>query len=227
MVGTFVNAGAIIAGSLAGLIVGRRLPEAISDTVMQGVGLFTVFLGLRMAGGTENPVLVLVSLAVGTVIGSLIDIERRLDGLGQRLKRIAPDAAGATFTQAFVASSLLYCVGPMAVMGAIQDGLTGDWSVLATKSLMDGITSCAYASSLGLGVGFSALPILLYQGAITMLAGTVKPLMTDPVLREMTAVGGILVLGIGWNLAMRARFRIGNMLPAVFVAAAAAFFLAS
>ncbi|MCR4425492.1 MAG: DUF554 domain-containing protein [Firmicutes bacterium] len=222
MVGTIINVVSVVAGSCIGLAFGHRLPSRISETVMQAMGLFTFFIGLRMAWGTADPFMLLLSLVAGTTLGSALDIEGRLDRLGERIRQRVGAADGGSFTQGFVAASLLYCVGPMAIMGSLQDGLSGDFTVLATKSVMDGTASVALSSGLGAGVAFSALPLLAYQGSISLMAGALRPLMTEAVVREMTAAGGILMLGIGLNLILRTRVRVANMIPALFGAALAA-----
>ena len=225
MWGTFINVAAVLGGSVVGLLVGKRLPSRVSDAVMPTMGLFTLFLGIKTAFETENSMIVLFSLVIGTVIGSLIDIERHLDRLGEFLKRRVGSNGSGDFTQGFVTACILYCVGPMAIMGAIQDGLLKDSSILITKSVMDGVSSIAYSSSLGVGVAFSAIPLLIYQGLMSLLATWVSPLMSASVIAEMSATGGVLLMAIVLNLTLKSKIKVGNMLPSLFVAIAIAAFM--
>lgn len=218
MIGTVINVAAVVLGTALGLLLKGRIPSRTSQGIVQAIGLFTMLIGLRMAWGTHDPFMLLIGLASGTVVGSLIDIESRLESMGAQLKSRYAEGE-SLFTQGFVTASLLFGVGPMAIMGSLQDGLTGDYTILTTKSLMDGISSIPLAASLGMGVGFSAIPILVYQGGISLGAGLLKAVMTEPVVREMTAVGGVLILGIGFNLLLNARVKVGNMLPALLTAA--------
>ena len=222
MWGTFINVAAVLGGAVVGLLVGKRLPSRVSDAVMPTMGLFTLFLGIKTAFETENSMIVLFSLVIGTVIGSLIDIERHLDRLGEFLKRRVGSNGSGDFTQGFVTACILYCVGPMAIMGA----LLGDSSILITKSVMDGVSSIAYSSSLGVGVAFSAIPLLIYQGLLSLLATWVSPLRSASVIAEMSATGGVLLMAIGLNLTLKSKIKVGNMLPSLFVAIAIAAFMA-
>ncbi|BAS26035.1 DUF554 domain-containing protein [Limnochorda pilosa] len=218
MTGTWINVAAVLAGSLVGLALRRTLPERVAGTVLQGVGLAVLLIGAQMSLETGNVLLPLFSLALGAAVGEALDLEAALERLGEGLqRRVARLDPGGRFTEAFVTPTLLFLVGPMAIMGAINDGLLGDSSLLVTKSLLDGITALALASTLGVGVVFSAIPVLLYQGAIALAAGTARALFTDPVVREMTATGGLLVIGIGINMLRLGSMRVGNLLPALAV----------
>jgi hypothetical protein len=219
--GTLVNVALIVVGSALGLLVGGRLPERLRVTLMAGLGLFTLGLGLQQFLKTSNPILVLVSIVVGIVLGEAARLEDRLQELGAwleaRLTRGAQDSS-SRFVQGFLTSSLLYCVGPMAILGSIQDGLTGDFRLLATKGVMDGIASLTLASTLGVGVVLSALPVLVYQGGLTLLAGWAQAGLTPAMIAELTAAGGVMMMGIALNLLEVRRVRVGNMLPALVVA---------
>jgi uncharacterized protein len=218
LLGTAVNVAAIVLGSIVGLLLRQRLPRRITTILTQGLGLVTALIGIKMMLVTENVLIVLLSVIAGGVVGELIQIERRLDAFGVRIEKRLSRQRG-TFAKAFVTSSLLYCVGPLAILGALQDGLRGDYTVLLTKSGLDGIASVAFASTLGIGVLFSALPVLAYQGSLTIGASLLAPYLTTSVVNEMTATGGLLILGIGLNMLKVTKIKVGNMLPAILVAA--------
>ena len=218
LLGTLANVAAIAIGTLVGFVLKKRLPERINSIAIQGLGLVTALLGLKMMITTQNALIVLVSIIIGGALGELLRIEERLDRLGARVEARFSKERG-TFAKAFVTSSLLYCVGPMAVVGALQDGLRGDYSILLTKSVMDAIASVAFASTLGIGVLFSTLPVAAYQGGITIGASLLEPYLTSSMVTEMTATGGLLILGIAMNLLQITKIRIGNLLPAILVAA--------
>ncbi|MGI6418504.1 MAG: DUF554 domain-containing protein [Thermoguttaceae bacterium] len=218
MLGTIVNAAAIIAGGVLGSLLRSGLPANIKAIVMQGVSLTVILIGLSMAIKTENVLVVVLSIVIGGILGELLKIEDLLDRFGRRLEQRFGGGDGA-FTKGFVTASLVYCVGAMAIMGPLDSGLTGRHTILFVKSILDGVTAVVFASSMGVGVAFSALPVFLYQGAITLAATAVKPLLTDGIIREMTATGGLLIFAIGLNmLTERLQIKVGNLLPAVFVA---------
>jgi uncharacterized membrane protein YqgA involved in biofilm formation len=218
LLGTVINVAAIAGGTLAGLLLGRRLSKPISSIMIQALGLMVMLVGGKMIMTATNPLVVLVSLVVGAVLGEWLGIERRLDQIGSKVeKRFS--RKGGTFAKAFVTASLLFCVGPLAVLGALQDGLTGDISLLLTKSGLDGISSIAFAATLGIGVLFSTIPLLLYQGGITLGASMLEPYLSTAVVNAITATGGLLVIGIGLNILQVAKIRVGNMLPAILIAA--------
>jgi len=222
MTGTLLNIIAILIGGSLGMMIGARLPEHIRHTVVAGLGLFTAAMGIQMFLKTENPIVVLISLLVGGLLGEWWRIEDRLHNLGTFLEaRFAGGGAdqGRRFLRGFLTSSLLFCTGPMAILGAIQDGTSGDFTLLAIKSILDGFASLAFASSLGVGVLFSALMILVYQGGISILAAQAQALMTATMMNEMTAVGGILLIGIAMSSLLEIKsIRVGNFVPALFVA---------
>jgi hypothetical protein len=222
--GTLVNTAAVVAGSLAGAVIGKRLPERIKTIVMQALGLSVVLIGLQMALSGTRPLLVIGSLLAGAVTGELMDIEKAVASLGEWLKRrFRSDSS--TFVQGFVTASILYCTGAMVIVGSIRDGTVGDPSILYIKSLLDGVASVAFASSLGLGVAFSALSIFVVQGSITLLASQLMFLQEPAVIEAVTATGGLLILGIGINILEIKQIRVGNLVPALLYAILAALYI--
>ena len=218
LTGTIVNVAAISAGALVGRYAGRFIPERIRMTVMAGLGLTVILIGLQMALKSMHPMIVIGSLILGGILGELLQIEACLESFGSWLQRRF--AGAGNVAEGFVAATLLFCVGAMAIMGALQDGLTGTPTILYAKAALDGVASIALASTLGIGVLFSALSVALYQGGITLAAESAKSLLTDTVVLEMNAVGGLLIVAIGLDLIGVKRLPVGNMLPAVFVAVA-------
>jgi uncharacterized membrane protein YqgA involved in biofilm formation len=217
MLGTLVNTGAIVMGSAIGLGMGPRMPERIKLILMQGLGLSVMVIGLRMTLEAEHALLAIASLLLGGLTGELLHIEQRLENLAETLRHTLR-AESSRFVEGFVTATLLYLTGAMTIVGSIQDGTVGDSSLLLIKSLLDGVASVALASSMGIGVMFSALPVLLVQGGITLLAGQLAFLSEPAVLDAVNATGGLLILGIGINLLDLGRIHIGNLLPAVFYA---------
>lgn len=222
MTGTLLNIATVIAGSIIGLVFGSRIPAKLKDTVISGMGLFTVAMGLQMFLNTENPLIVLGAILIGTLLGEWWRIEDGLHRLGEILeKRFSreEDDGSTKFVRGFLTASLLFCVGPMTILGSIQDGLTGDYNLLAVKSVLDGFASIAFASTLGIGVAFSSLIILVYQGGISLLAGQLNAIVNASMMNELTAAGGVLLMGVGIsNLLEIKKIRVGNMLPALLVA---------
>lgn len=220
MIGTIVNVASVLAGSTVGVIFRGKFPEKIQTSVIHGISLAVILIGMQMALSIEKSpdiILVIFSLVIGAVIGELLKLEKRLNDFGEGLK----DRFGGEddlFVQGFVQASLIYCVGAMAIMGSIQDGLNSDPSILFTKSLLDGITSIAFAASTGMGVAFSVIPILLYQGSITLAADWAAVYLTDDMIRVMTASGGLLITAIGFNMLGVTKIKTGNLLPALLVA---------
>ena len=216
MLGTVVNVCAILLGSALGLLLRKGLPQRLRDTVMQGLGLCVILIGLSGAIGTADTMGVIISIVVGGLVGAAVNIEKRLEILGNLAQRKLA-RGGDGFARGFVTASLVYCVGAMAIMGALDSGLKGDHATLIAKSALDGISAIIFASTLGPGVAFSALAVLVYQGAITLMAGWLKPLLTDAIVTEMSAVGGLLIVGIGLNMLYDKHIAVGNLLPAIFV----------
>ncbi len=212
-----MNTGAVVAGSAIGLAAGTRLPERIKIVLMQALGLATVTIGLRMALEAQHALLAIGCLLLGGITGELLRIEQRLDTLAETLSRTLRSNS-SRFVEGFVTATLLYLTGAMTIVGSIQDGTLGDPSVLLIKSLLDGVASVALASSLGIGVMVSAVPVLLVQGGITLLAAQLAFLSQPAVLDAINATGGLLILGIGINLLQIGRIHVGNLLPALLYA---------
>jgi uncharacterized protein len=222
LTGTLINVAAILVGGALGLLFGARLPERIRQTVIAGLGLFTAIIGVQMAVKMQQPLIVLGGLLIGGILGEWWRIEdglRRLGGwLEIRFAGGSSEAESSRFIRGFLTASLVYCVGPIAILGSIQNGLTGDYNLLAIKSILDGFASLAFASSLGIGVLFSAIPILVYQGSLSLLAAQAQAVITPVMTNEMTAVGGILLVGISIsNLLEIKPIRVGNFLPALVI----------
>lgn len=219
MIGTLINCAAILLGSALGLLLRKGMKPRVSQTVMQGIGLSVVLIGLAGALKTQNTLLVILSMVLGGVAGSLLDLDRRMNDLGAYAQRrfSRGGEAGNAFAKGFVTASLVFCVGAMAVVGALDSGIRGDHSTLIAKSALDGVAAVVFASSLGAGVMLSALPVLVYQGAIALLGSAVAPLLSDPVVGEMSAVGGLLIVGIGLNMLLDKDIKVANLLPAILV----------
>ena len=216
MLGTIVNSIAIIIGSIIGVLINKGIKEGYKNIVMDGVALTVILIGVMGALETENIILMIISIVIGSIIGEALKIEKKLDNLGNRLeKRFGK--GHSNFSKGFVTASLVYCVGAMSIVGALQSGLEGDYSTLFAKSVLDGISSVIFASTLGIGVGFSAFAVFTYQGIITLLASSVKTFLTQEVINEMSAVGGLLIAAIGINVLNLKKIKVGNMLPAIFI----------
>lgn len=223
MTGTLLNVVAVLIGGLLGLGLGNRLPDRVRGTILNGLGLFVIAAGLKMTLESNNNLITLGAVMIGGLLGEWWRVEDRLHSLGAWLEnRFArsdsPDGA-ARFIRGFVTASLLFCVGPMTILGSIQDGLTGDFQLLAIKSVLDGFAALAFAAASGVGVIFSIIVILIYQGGLSLLAAQANQLLTTDMITELTAAGGVLVMatGIGPLLDLR-KIRVGNYLPALVVA---------
>ncbi len=218
MTGTILNVATVLIGGALGTALGQRLPEKMRQTVMHGLGLVTIAVGLRMALDTANILIVMGSVLLGCILGEWWQIEERLQAAGDALQaRIGVGTAG-TLAQGFVTASLIFCVGPMTVLGSIRDGLVGDYSLLAIKSLLDGFAALALASSLGIGVLFSAVTVLVFQGSLSLLARLAQVAMSEAMIGEMTATGGVIIMGIGLVLLDLKRIRVASFLPGIFIA---------
>jgi hypothetical protein len=227
--GTIVNAAAILAGGAAGLVLKRVIPKRVTDTVMQGVALAVIIVGVSGAlratftiadGGIESEhiLLMIVSLAVGGLIGELLKLESRLESFGRLCERKFTKPGGdATFTQGFVTATLIYCVGAMAIVGSLEDGINRNHDILFAKSALDGISAIIFASTMGVGVLFSAVTVGLYQGTITVLSVFIAPYLSDVVVTQMSLIGSVLIMSIGMNMLGIAKIKVGNLLPAVFL----------
>jgi uncharacterized protein len=222
MTGTFLNIATVILGSIIGLIFGARIPDKLKSTVIASMGLFTGAMGLQMFLNTENPLIVLGALLIGTLLGEWWRIEDGLHRLGefleQRFSREEDDGSNK-FVRGFLTASLLFCVGPMTILGSIQDGLTGDYNLLAVKSVLDGFASIAFASTLGIGVAFSTIIILVYQGGVSLLAAQLDAIVTPSMMNELTATGGVILVGLALSSLLEIKkISVGNMLPGLAVA---------
>lgn len=220
MTGTVINVITVVVGGTLGTLLGERLSSRIRHIVMQGVGLVTLAVGMSMAITTENFLLVLLSIVTGGILGEWWGLEERLDEAGKWLETKAarfPFLARGEFTKGFVTASLVFCVGPMTILGSFQDGLSGDYTLLAIKSVLDGFSALAFAASMGMGATFSAITVLVYQGALTLGASLFQTVLTDSIVTEMTATGGVMILGIGLLLLEIKRVRVANFLPALAI----------
>jgi uncharacterized protein len=237
LIGTIINVITILVGGGFGMAFGSRLPERVRQTVVAGLGLFVLAIGLQMFLKTENSIIVLVSLLIGGLLGEWWRIEDRLKGIGVFFERhftrtsAADETTGeddyaqpgntSRFVRGFLTASLVFCIGPMAILGSIQDGLTGDYKTLAIKAILDGFASLAFASSLGVGVLFSSVMILVYQGGITMLAAQAHALFSPTMINELTATGGVLLLAIAISSLLEIKaIRAGSLLPALLISPA-------
>lgn len=220
--GTLVNSGVIILGSLIGLLLKRGLPEKWQETMINSIALCVFIIGIQMAMKTDNIIIVIISLVIGSIIGEIIDIEDGMNGLGawlgSKLSKESGSIAGQ-IAEGFVNSSILFCTGAMAIVGSIQDGLSGDCSTLFAKATLDGIIALILTANVGVGVMLSAITVGIYQGSITLMAGFVEPYITEVILQEITASGGVMIMAIGTNMLRITKIRIGNMLPGMLVAA--------
>ena len=232
--GTIINAGAIVAGGILGAFCGRLLKENVQDTLTKVCGIGTLFIALSgaMEGmlsvqdgviSSSGAMLVIICLAMGGLVGELLNIEGGFERFGEWLKIKTGNAQDKGFVDAFVTASLTVCIGAMAIVGAIQDGLTGDYSILATKAVLDLIIIMVMTTSMGKGCVFSAVPVALLQGGITLLAGLMKTLMTDAALANLSLVGNVMIFCVGINLVWGKKIRVANLLPAIVVAVIAAF----
>lgn len=222
MVGTIINIVAVLVGGGLGTLLGDRLPQRVRETVMHGIGLVTLVVGIHLTFQTQNVLIVMGSVLVGALLGEWWQIaaglERASEWLRAGVARRLSSRSLSHFTEGFVTASLVFCVGPMTVLGAIQDGLTGDYSLLAIKSVLDGFAALAFASTLGVGVVFSILTLIVYQGGLSLAAGLAERFLTPPMIAEMSATGGVLILAIGLLLLDLKRIRVANLLPALLVA---------
>ncbi|GBC94457.1 putative membrane protein YdfK [bacterium HR16] len=218
MIGTFINTAAVVVGTGVGLTARRFLKPRLRETTMQIIGLMTLMIGVQMSLSEKNPLLPLASLLLGAIIGEGLDIEAKLDALGNALQQRFSNEGGSTFSQAFVSTSILFCVGPMTIMGCIQDGLTGNYSLLLVKSLLDGVSSAFFTAALGWGVLFSAGTVLVVQGTLTLGAGWIGNVLTEGMKNVMFATGGLMMLGLGIRLLNLRPIPVANFLPALLIA---------
>ena len=219
--GTLVNAAAVIAGCVVGCLIKGGIPERIEKIIFSAVGIAVIFIGiLGVVDNEGNTMLLVLSLVLGGIIGELIDFESKFEALGNKLKKkFIKDSSksSATFVEGFVSCSLIFCVGAMAIVGSLNDGLLHDPSLLFTKSILDGITSIVMAASLGIGVAFSAITVLVYQGLITVLAGILEPVLTDTLIQNMSFVGNAVICCLGINFLWPKKIKVANLFPAIFM----------
>lgn len=218
MLGTIVNALAIIVGAFFGILLKKGIPEKISDLVMKAVGLCVLYVGLSGALEGKNSLVMIISMVFGAVIGGLLDLDDKLKRLGLFCEeKLSKNKENGTFAEGFVTASLLFCVGAMAIVGPLQSGLSNDNSTLFTKSILDGISSIIFASQFGVGVMLSALAVFVYQGSIALLAQWVAPVLSEAAICEMTCVGSLLIIGLALNILKITKIKVMNFVPAIFL----------
>lgn len=220
MIATVINCILVLLGSVVGILFKNRISERLTVAVTHVLGLCVLGIGVSSAIGTQNWLCVIVCMVLGTLLGEAMDIEGRLDGAGAFLqRRFLKNGGGGRFTEGFVTASVLFCVGSMAIMGSLEAGMNHNYSILISKGVIDGVTSISFAASMGVGVAFSAVPLLIYQGSLTLLASAVGPWLGAAAVTEMSAVGGVIIAGISINMLGlgKAKLRVGNMLPAIFL----------
>lgn len=228
--GTIINIVAVLLGCGIGLCIKGGLPERLRSTVMSAIGLSTFFIGITGALEgmmTANPdgslssqsiMMAILCLVIGGLIGEAVNIEARLESFGDWCRaRLHAGCAASTFTEGFMTASLLFCVGAMAIVGSLEDGLGQGCTTLAAKSILDGVAAIIFASSLGIGVAFSILPLFIYQGGITLLASTLYPYLSDTLISQISFVGSILIFSLGFNLMFQKKIKVANLLPAMFL----------
>ena len=216
LTGTIVNTLAIIAGAMIGVIAKKAIPQRMGDLVMSAIPIVVMVLGIQFGIASSNILIVIVSLVVGGIIGEWIDIDRRLDDFGVRIQS-RMKGGDSNFSAAFVSTTLIYCVGSMAILGSIESGINGNHTILYTKSLMDGISAIFFASTLGAGVIFSGISVFIYQGILTVLAGYIGPYLSPEVVTEMSASGGILLIALSFTILGIKKIKVANILPAIFL----------
>lgn len=223
MPATFINAALVLIGSVIGLVFRGKIPQRFTQLITFALGLCVLVIGIDAALDTNDTLCVIVCMVVGAVLGELIDIEGHMDRVGEFLKgKLAARGEGnSRFSEGFVSASVLFCVGAMAINGSLAAGLKGDWSIIVSKGVIDGVTSISFAAAMGMGVAFSIIPLVLYQGGLTLLASVVGPYLSAELVTEMSAVGGLLIIGIAINMLSlgKEKIKVGNLLPAIFMPA--------
>ncbi|MCQ2438380.1 MAG: DUF554 domain-containing protein [Oscillospiraceae bacterium] len=221
MPAVFVNMGTVLVGSLLGILLKNRLRESLQNAVMTALGLCTALIGISSAIGTADVLCVIICMALGTAIGELLRIHDRIESVGDVIKTrlLRGKASGSRFTEGFVSACILFCVGSMTIMGSLEAGIHGDYSIIFAKSALDFVSSMAFGAAMGIGVTFSVFFILVFQGGLTLLAAVVAPYLSAAVVTEMSAVGGVILMGMAVNmLALRKEpIRVANMLPCIFL----------
>lgn len=216
--GAIVNSIVVVITSLIGLLIGQRIPEKMNRAIMQGIGLVVITIGISGAVNGVNTLVLILSMVIGIVIGEGLDIHQRINlFIEKATKRLNGDKDQSEFTQAFMTATMLFCIGSMAIVGSLESGLTGDNATLYTKSVIDGISAVLFSSSLGIGVLFASIPLLLYQGSLIIFAQLLAPILSDAVILEMTTVGSVLLIGMGLNMLDITDFKMMNFIPAIFL----------
>lgn len=220
MFAVVVNMVLVLLGSVLGLLLKNRFSERAGQAVMKCLGLCVLGIGLTSLLSTADTLCLIICMVIGTLLGEWIDIEKRMEGVGETLKRkLMKGQSNSRFVEGFVTATVIYCVGAMAINGSIEAGLNHDYAILISKSVIDGISAITFTAAMGIGVAFSIVPILLYEGGLTLLAGVVGPYLPPTVITEMSAVGGAIIVGIAMNMLdlPKEKLRVGNMLPAIFL----------
>ena len=216
--GAIVNSIVVVITSLIGLLIGQRIPEKMNRAIMQGIGLVVITIGISGAVNGVNTLVLILSMVIGIVIGEGLDIHQRINlFIEKATKRLSGDKDQSEFTQAFMTATMLFCIGSMAIVGSLESGLTGDNATLYTKSVIDGVSAALFSSSLGIGVLFASIPLLLYQGSLIVFAQLLAPILSDAVILEMTTVGSVLLIGMGLNMLDITDFKMMNFIPAIFL----------
>lgn len=219
MLGTIVNSLTIVIGSFIGLFVKGKINQKVSETVMNGLALCVIYIGISGALKGNNTIVMIISIAIGGFIGEIIDIDKKLENLGQRIeKRFNKNGGNISVAQGFVTSTLLFCVGAMAIVGSLESGLNNNHNTLFAKSLLDGISSIIFTSTLGIGVMLSAVVVFIYQGSIALAAGFLSNFLSEVAINNMNAVGSLLIIGLGLNILGVTKIKVSNLLPAVIIA---------
>lgn len=225
MTGTLINVGAVIAGSVIGLLFHSKIPRKYIQIVFQGIGLFTLMVGIAMALKTQNYLILVFSIVLGGVLGTLISLDKHINSFSERLKkRIKTN--NSKFTEGLVSAFLLYCMGSMTILGAFEEGLGNPPNLLLAKSLMDGVSSIALSAGLGIGVIFSVVPLLIYQGGLTLFASALNEHLSELMINEISAVGGLMLIGMGLNILEITKIKVINMLPGLIVVVILVYFFA-
>lgn len=218
LLGTLVNTCTVIAGALIGMLLKKGIPKRISDTVFCSLALVTIYIGISGSLTGKNTLIAVIVMVLGALMGEALDIDKRVNSIGKKLEnKFDKGNNSSTFAQGFTSACLLFCVGAMTIVGCLQAGIKGDNTILFTKSAMDFVSSMIFASTMGIGVLFSAVFVLVYQGLITLLAGVISPLLTDAVIAEMSCVGFIIIIGLGLNMLNVTKLKIMNLVPAIFL----------
>lgn len=217
LTGTIVNALGVLGGTAVGLLLGKLIPERLSDAITKGIALCVLYIGISGTLADENTLVMIISMVLGVLVGELLRLDDRLNALGAGIeRRFAAHGVKGRVSEGFITASLLFCVGAMSIVGALDSGLTGNHETLYAKTVLDTVTSVVYASTLGFGVALSAIPVLLYQGLIALGASLLAPVLTDPVINEMKAVGSLLIVALGLNMLGLTKIKVMNYVPAMF-----------